>query len=96
MSRLPLIGVTTCSVQIGLHGYCNSDDNTSRAVAMAARGMPMPVASVTDPFQPSDILDAVDSVLSCLSPSSVKPFHTTRRRRVKQRLTANSSQETHA
>jgi hypothetical protein len=37
MSRLPLIGVTACSKQIGLHAYHISGDKYVRAVASAAR-----------------------------------------------------------
>ena len=61
MSRLPLIGVTTCSTQIGLHTYHISDDKYSRAVATAAKGLPMMIPSLADP---SDILDALSVAVS--------------------------------
>ena len=41
MSRLPLIGVTACSKQIGLHAYHISGDKYVRAVASAAKGLPV-------------------------------------------------------
>ncbi|MGD8219165.1 gamma-glutamyl-gamma-aminobutyrate hydrolase family protein [Pseudomonas thivervalensis] len=75
MSRLPLIGVTTCSRQIGLHAYHTSGDKYSRAVATAAKGLPVLVPSLADLFQPSDILDALDGILFTGSPSNVEPFH---------------------
>jgi putative glutamine amidotransferase len=37
MSGLPLIGVTACSKQVGLHAYHISGDKYVRAVAVAAK-----------------------------------------------------------
>ncbi|WHS60080.1 gamma-glutamyl-gamma-aminobutyrate hydrolase family protein [Pseudomonas sp. G2-4] len=75
MSRLPLIGVTTCSKQIGLHAYHTSGDKYSRAVATAAKGLPVLIPSLADLIPPSDILDALDGILFTGSPSNIEPFH---------------------
>lgn len=75
MSRLPLIGITTCSRQIGLHAYHTTGDKYARAVATAAKGLPVLIASLADLFSPSDILDALDGILFTGSPSNVEPFH---------------------
>jgi putative glutamine amidotransferase len=75
MSRLPLIGVTTCSRQIGLHAYHTTGDKYARAVATAAKGLPVLIPALADLLSPSDILDALDGVLFTGSPSNVEPFH---------------------
>lgn len=75
MSRLPLIGVTACSRQIGLHAYHISGDKYVRAVAVAAKGVPMILPSLADILSPSDILDGLDGLLFTGSPSNIEPFH---------------------
>ncbi|WP_447795217.1 MULTISPECIES: gamma-glutamyl-gamma-aminobutyrate hydrolase family protein [Pseudomonas] len=75
MSRLPLIGVTACSKQIGLHAYHISGDKYVRAVASAAKGLPLILPSLADQLAPSEILDALDGILFTGSPSNIEPFH---------------------
>ena len=75
MSRLPLIGVTACSKQIGLHAYHISGDKYVRAVASAAKGLPLILPSLADLLTSSDILDALDGILFTGSPSNIEPFH---------------------
>ncbi|EJN27052.1 putative glutamine amidotransferase [Pseudomonas sp. GM79] len=75
MSRLPLIGVTACSKQIGLHAYHISGDKYVRAVASAAKGLPLILPSLADLLVPSEILDALDGILFTGSPSNIEPFH---------------------
>ncbi len=75
MSRLPLIGVTACSKQIGLHAYHISGDKYVRAVASAAKGLPLILPSLANLLTSSDILDALDGILFTGSPSNIEPFH---------------------
>jgi len=75
MSRLPLIGVTACSKQIGLHAYHISGDKYVRAVAVAAQGLPLILPSLAELLDPTDILDGLDGILFTGSPSNVEPFH---------------------
>lgn len=75
MSRLPLIGVTACSRQIGLHAYHISGDKYVRAVASAAKDLPVILPSLADWLTPSDILDGLDGILFTGSPSNIEPFH---------------------
>jgi putative glutamine amidotransferase len=75
MSRLPLIGVTACSKQIGLHAYHISGDKYVRAVAVAAKGLPLILPSLAELLDPTDILDGLDGILFTGSPSNVEPFH---------------------
>jgi len=75
MSRLPLIGVTTRSRQIGLQAFHTTGELHARAVATAAKGLPVLIPSLEDLFSPSDILDAPDGILFTGSPSNVEPFH---------------------
>ncbi|WP_409315840.1 hypothetical protein [Pseudomonas sp. KCJK9016] len=59
MYRLPLIGVTDCSAQCGLHAYHISGDTSVRsAVGNQARILPVISLSVADQAPASDILDA--------------------------------------
>ncbi|NBF01107.1 gamma-glutamyl-gamma-aminobutyrate hydrolase family protein [Pseudomonas sp. Fl5BN2] len=75
MSRLPLIGVTACSRQIGLHAYHISGDEYVQAVASAAHGVPVILPSLAELLSPSDILDGLDGILFTGSPSNIEPFH---------------------
>lgn len=75
MSRLPLIGVTACSRQIGLHAYHISGDKYVRAVAVAAKGLPLILPALAELLDPTDILDGLDGILFTGSPSNVEPFH---------------------
>ena len=75
MSGLPLIGVTACSKQVGLHAYHISGDKYVRAVAIAAKGLPLIIPSLADLFEPANILDGLDGILFTGSPSNIEPFH---------------------
>lgn len=72
MSRLPLIGVTACSRPVGLHACHISGDTYVRAVAVAAKGLPLILPSLGEWPEPSDILDGLDGRLFTGSPSRVK------------------------
>jgi putative glutamine amidotransferase len=75
MSRLPLIGVTFCSGQNGLHAYHISGDNYVHAAASAAEGLPVIVQFLADLPVPSDILDGLDDILFTGALSNIEPFH---------------------
>ncbi|RON03802.1 glutamine amidotransferase [Pseudomonas brassicacearum] len=75
MSRLPLIGVTDCSRQIGLHAYHITSDKYVRAAATAAKGLPSMLASRVELLDPTDIIDGLDGILFTGSSSTVEPFH---------------------
>lgn len=75
MSRLPLIGITACSRQIGLHAYHISGDEYVQAIASAAQGVPVILPSLAQLLSPSDILDGLDGILFTGSPSNIEPFH---------------------
>ncbi|WP_260957355.1 glutamine amidotransferase [Pseudomonas citri] len=71
MSRLPLIGVTTCSRQVGLHACSVSGDRSFQAVTTATPGM---LAFLAGPLPPSDILDAQTGILFASLPLNVELF----------------------
>ena len=73
MSRLPLIGVTACTKQIGLHPYHITGDKYVRAVAVAAKGLPLIIPSLAELIDPTDILDGLDGILFTGSPSNIEP-----------------------
>ncbi|WP_411741765.1 gamma-glutamyl-gamma-aminobutyrate hydrolase family protein [Pseudomonas sp. GL-RE-19] len=72
MSRLPIIGVTDCSRQVGRHVYHNSDDTSVRSVASA---VPVILPSVTVRPSPSDILDGRDGTPITVTPFNIEPIH---------------------
>lgn len=73
MPRLPLIGVTACTKQIGLHPYHVTGDKYVRAVAVAAKGLPLIVPSLAELIDPADIIDGLDGLLFTGSPSNIEP-----------------------
>ncbi|MDQ0123946.1 putative glutamine amidotransferase [Pseudomonas lini] len=75
MSRLPLIGVTLCPGQIGLHTYHISGDTHVHAAASAAKGVQVIVRSLPDVSALSDILDGLHGILFSGALSNIEPFH---------------------
>lgn len=73
MSRQPLIGVTACSKQIGLHPYHVAGDKYLRAVALGAGGMPLIIPAMADAFDLALLLEHLDGLLLTGSPSNVQP-----------------------
>ncbi|AUB73463.1 gamma-glutamyl-gamma-aminobutyrate hydrolase [Pseudomonas sp. Lz4W] len=73
MSRLPLIGVTACTKQIGLHPYHITGDKYVRAIAVAAKGLPLILPSLAELIDPTNILDSLDGLLFTGSPSNIEP-----------------------
>ncbi len=75
MAFKPLIGVTACVKQIGLHPYHVSGDKYLRAVSVAALGLPVVIPSLGDLTEIDDLLAQLDGLLLTGSPSNVEPFH---------------------
>ncbi|WP_296260211.1 MULTISPECIES: gamma-glutamyl-gamma-aminobutyrate hydrolase family protein [unclassified Pseudomonas] len=75
MFRLPLIGVAACTQQIGPHAYHVSGDKYVRAVAVAAKGLPLILPSLAELIDPADILSVVDGLVFTGSASNVEPYH---------------------
>ena len=75
MSRLPLIGITDCSQQSGLHAYHISGDKSVRSAASMACQLPTMFPSMAVQASASDILDVRESILFMASPSNIDRFH---------------------
>ena len=75
MSRLPIIGVTDCSRQIGLHAYHMSGDTCVRTAVRAASALPANLTSMTVALLPSDILDGLDGTPITVTPFNIEPIH---------------------
>ena len=75
MAFKPLIGVTACVKQIGLHPYHISGDKYLRAVSVAALGMPVVIPSLGELTDITEVLTHLDGLLLTGSPSNVEPFH---------------------
>ena len=68
MSGLPLIGITTCSKQVGLHAF-------HIRVECCKRAFPLIIPSPISPFDPAIILDGQDGIRVTRSFSCTRPFH---------------------
>ncbi|MGE8496732.1 MAG: gamma-glutamyl-gamma-aminobutyrate hydrolase family protein [Pseudomonas sp.] len=75
MSRLPLIGVTACTKQIGLHPYHIAGDKYLRAVAVGAGGLPLIIPSLAELLDTPTLIENLDGLLFTGSPSNVEPHH---------------------
>ena len=85
MSRLPLIGVTDCSLQSGLHASHISGDTSVRSVASKACNVSAISRSMADRAAASDILDVCEGTLFSGTPFNIDLFpapglHRARRR----------------
>jgi putative glutamine amidotransferase len=75
MSRLPLIGVTACNKQIGLHPYHIAGDKYLRAVSVGAGGLPLIIPARVELIDIDTLLTSLDGLLFTGSPSNVEPHH---------------------
>lgn len=75
MSRQPLIGVTACSKQIGLHPFHVVGDKYLRAVAVAAGGLPLAIPALAELIDIPTLIERLDGLLLTGSPSNVEPHH---------------------
>lgn len=73
MSQQPLIGVTACSRQIGLHPFHIAGDKYLRAVALGAAGLPLVIPAMAEVLDLPALLERLDGVLLTGSPSNVEP-----------------------
>ncbi|UTW06137.1 gamma-glutamyl-gamma-aminobutyrate hydrolase family protein [Pseudomonas benzenivorans] len=75
MSRLPLIGVTACTKQIGPHPYHITGDKYVRAVVVGAGGLPLIIPALGELIDQPTLLDNLHGLLFTGSPSNVEPHH---------------------
>lgn len=73
MPRVPLIGVSACTKQIGHHSFHIAGDKYLRAAAIA--GLPLVIPALGDLIDPAALLNSVDGLLFTGSPSNVEPHH---------------------
>lgn len=75
MSRLPLIGVTACTKQVGLHPHHIAGDKYVRAVAIGAGGLPLIIPALAELIDQPTLLASLDGLLFTGSPSNIEPHH---------------------
>ncbi|MEO4049310.1 gamma-glutamyl-gamma-aminobutyrate hydrolase family protein [Pseudomonas sp. CAU 1711] len=75
MSRLPIIGVTACTKQVGLHPNHIVGDKYVRAVAVGAGGLPLVIPALGELIDQDTLLASIDGLLFTGSPSNVEPHH---------------------
>ena len=74
MSRLPLIGITDCSQQSGLHAHHISGDKSVRSAASMVRGLLTMFSATIARTPASVILDVRQSTLFMASSSNIDLF----------------------
>ncbi|MFJ2488957.1 glutamine amidotransferase [Pseudomonas sp. NPDC087639] len=74
MSRLPIIGVTDCSQQSGLHAYPISGESSVQSAAFEARSLATKLSSAAAKTAASDILDARQGIRFMASPFNIDLF----------------------
>ncbi|HSX70310.1 MAG TPA: gamma-glutamyl-gamma-aminobutyrate hydrolase family protein, partial [Pseudomonas sp.] len=75
MLRLPIIGVTACTKQVGLHPNHIVGDKYVRAVAVGAEGLPLVIPALGELIDQDTLLASVDGLVFTGSPSNVEPHH---------------------
>jgi putative glutamine amidotransferase len=75
MSRLPIVGVSACTKQIGHNLYHTAGDKYLRAVVVGAGGMPLIVPALGELLALPQLLEQLDGLLFTGSPSNVEPHH---------------------
>ncbi|MBM7062463.1 gamma-glutamyl-gamma-aminobutyrate hydrolase family protein [Pseudomonas sp. UL073] len=73
MARLPLIGVTACTKQIGLHPNHIVGDKYVRAVVEGASGLPLVIPALGELLDLPTLLESLDGLLFTGSPSNIEP-----------------------
>ncbi|CAD5105792.1 gamma-glutamyl-gamma-aminobutyrate hydrolase family protein [Zestomonas carbonaria] len=73
MARLPLIGVSACTKQIGSYPYHIVGDKYVRAVVEGAGGLPLVIPALGELLDQAALLDSLDGLLFTGSPSNVEP-----------------------
>jgi putative glutamine amidotransferase len=73
MSRLPLIGVSACTREIGPQTYHIAGDKYLRAVAVGAGGIPLVIPALAELMDQATLLSGLDGLLLTGSPSNVEP-----------------------
>ncbi|WP_375740984.1 gamma-glutamyl-gamma-aminobutyrate hydrolase family protein [Pseudomonas boanensis] len=75
MARLPLIGVTACTRQLGSQSYHTAGDKYVRAVAVGAGGLPLVIPALAELIDQPTLLASLDGLLFTGSPSNIEPHH---------------------
>lgn len=73
MARMPVIGVSACTTQIGHHLFHIAGDKYLRAAAIA--GLPMVIPALGSLTDRQALLESVDGLIFTGSPSNVEPHH---------------------
>ncbi|MHA6494794.1 gamma-glutamyl-gamma-aminobutyrate hydrolase family protein [Pseudomonas borbori] len=75
MSRLPLIGVTACTKQLGPQTHHTTGDKYVRAVVVGAGGLPLIIPALAELLDLPALIDNLDGLLFTGSPSNIEPHH---------------------
>lgn len=73
MAKTPLIGVTACLSQVGLHPFHITGDKYVRAASLA--GLPLIIPALAERLDQAALLQTLDGLVFTGSPSNVEPHH---------------------
>ncbi|PKM28873.1 MAG: gamma-glutamyl-gamma-aminobutyrate hydrolase [Gammaproteobacteria bacterium HGW-Gammaproteobacteria-11] len=71
----PLIGISCCTHQIGLHPFNIVGEKYILAVAQGSGGLPLLIPAIGEHLDTALLLDSLDGILFTGSPSNVEPHH---------------------
>jgi len=74
-ARKPLIGITCCTDQLGLHPFHIVGEKYILGIVQGADGMPVLIPALGEQLPVDQLLDTLDGLMFTGSPSNVEPHH---------------------
>ncbi|PML80987.1 gamma-glutamyl-gamma-aminobutyrate hydrolase family protein [Enterovibrio norvegicus] len=74
-SAMPMVGVSGCTSQLGLHPFHIAGDKYLRGVSDGASCCPLIIPALGDALPMDDLLSSLDGILFTGSPSNIQPHH---------------------
>lgn len=75
VERKPLIGISCCSEQIGLHPFNIVGEKYILGVVEGANGLPLLIPALGSSLDTEQLLELLDGIMFTGSPSNVEPHH---------------------
>ncbi|MBE1274947.1 gamma-glutamyl-gamma-aminobutyrate hydrolase family protein [Enterovibrio baiacu] len=74
-SAMPMVGVSGCTSQLGLHPFHIAGDKYLKGVSDGANCCPLIIPALGDALPMRDLLSSLDGILFTGSPSNIEPHH---------------------
>jgi len=75
LERKPLIGISCCTEQIGLHPFHVAGEKYILSVVDGAKGLPLLIPALGNALDTEQLLEQLDGIMFTGSPSNVEPHH---------------------